>query len=72
MRVIKKRTLVEYYTKNPDEMPPLYNLRREIDPVERRVCDYISSMTDRYAINIYKEMIRPINRLIAVEVKKYV
>ncbi len=51
--------LFEYYVKNPDEMPALYNIRREIDPVERRVCDFISSMTDRYAIELHSELFIP-------------
>ena len=51
--------LFDYFVKNPDEMPALYNLRREIDPVERRVCDYISSMTDRYAIELHANLYIP-------------
>ena len=45
--------------KNPDKMPKLYNLRRETDPTERRVCDFISSMTDRYAIELHAELYIP-------------
>ena len=51
--------LFEYYVKHPDKMPKLYNLRREIDPTERRVCDFISSMTDRYAIELHAELYIP-------------
>ena len=51
--------LFEYYVKHPDKMPKLYNLRREIDPTERRVCDFISSMTDRYAIELHSELYIP-------------
>ena len=29
------------------------------DPLERIVCDYISSMTDRYAIGIYSDLFIP-------------
>ena len=53
------KRLFEYYTKKPEEMPALYNLRRDIDPVERRVCDYISSMTDRQAIDLHAELYIP-------------
>jgi len=53
------KRLFEYYVKNPDEMPPLYNLRREIDSTPRRVCDYISSMTDRQAIELHAELYIP-------------
>ena len=51
--------LFEYFTKNPDRMPALYNIRREIDPTERRVCDFISSMTDRFAIELYTDLYIP-------------
>ena len=51
--------LFEYYVKHPDKMPKLYNIRREIDPTERRVCDFISSMTDRYAIELHAELYIP-------------
>lgn len=51
--------LFEHYVKNPDKMPALYNRRREIDSVERRVCDFISGMTDRYAIELYSELYIP-------------
>ena len=29
------------------------------EPVERCVCDYISSMTDRYAIDLFRELYVP-------------
>ena len=51
--------LFEYFTKNPDKMPALYNIRREIDPTERRVCDFIASMTDRFAIELYTDLYIP-------------
>jgi len=51
--------LFEYFVKNPDKMPQLYNKRREIDSTERRVCDFISSMTDRYAIELYTDLYIP-------------
>ena len=53
------KRLFDYYVKNPDKMPKLYNLRRETEPTERRVCDFISSMTDRYAIELHSELYIP-------------
>jgi len=32
---------------------------QETEPVERCVCDYISGMTDRYAIEMYKDLFIP-------------
>ena len=51
--------LFGYFEKNPEKMPGIYkeNLRHE--SVGRCVCDFLSSMTDRYAINLYKEIFIP-------------
>ena len=51
--------LYEYYVASPEQMPSLYvgNIAR--DGVERCVCDYISGMTDRYAIETYRELFIP-------------
>ena len=51
--------LFEYYIKNPDRLPDLYQRRREIDSVERCACDFISGMTDRYAIEVYTDLCVP-------------
>ena len=32
---------------------------REEDSVERRVCDYIAGMTDRYAIAVFENLFVP-------------
>lgn len=52
------RRLYEYFVKNPDSMPREY-LIDESETVERRVCDYISGMTDRYAINLFENLFVP-------------
>ena len=51
--------LFEYFVKNPDKMPAQYVKNLDAEPVERCVCDYISGMTDRYAIDIYNELFIP-------------
>jgi dGTPase len=53
------RILFEYFTKNPNEMPGVYFANTKNEPVERCVCDYISSMTDRYAIDLFRELYVP-------------
>lgn len=50
--------LYEYFVKHPESLPREYNLREE-DSVERRVCDYISGMTDRYAIATFERLFIP-------------
>jgi dGTPase len=51
--------LFEYYVKHPERMPE--NYRRNIDGegVERCACDFISGMTDRYAIDTYTDLFVP-------------
>lgn len=51
--------LFEYFVRHPEEMPALYRGNIETDGVERCVCDFISGMTDRYAIECYKERFIP-------------
>ncbi len=51
--------LFEYYVKNPDKLPKLYRDNCESDGVDRCACDFISGMTDRYAIEAYSELYIP-------------
>lgn len=51
--------LFEFYVKNPDRMPEQYYANTENEPVERCVCDFISGMTDRYAIDTYNSLFVP-------------
>lgn len=52
-------SLYEYFSKNPDKMSSLryedFKRSGSLDPVR----DFISGMTDRYAVNIYKEIFVP-------------
>lgn len=51
--------LFEYYVKNPDRMPELYRKNMKSEPVGRCVCDFVSGMTDRYAIETYTSIFVP-------------
>ena len=51
--------LFEYYVRYPEKMPDLYYENTKKGSVERCVCDFISGMTDRYAIEQYKELFVP-------------
>ena len=53
------RRLFDYYILRPEEMPEMYFRNVEAEGVKRCVCDYISSMTDRYAIDLYKTLFIP-------------
>ncbi len=52
-------SLYEYYLSHPGEMPKLYVSGIERDGVARCVCDFIAGMSDRYAIETYKEIFIP-------------
>jgi dGTPase len=55
-------TLFDYYVAHPDKLPER-NRRRigteEDETVERAVADFISGITDRYAIEVYEDMFVP-------------
>ncbi len=51
--------LFAHFLKNPEEMPALYRANIDREGISRCVCDFISGMTDRYAIDTYKELFIP-------------
>lgn len=53
--------LYDYYLHQPDKLPSEYMmLVKERDTsLERAVCDYVSSMTDRYAVGVFNELFLP-------------
>lgn len=54
------KTLYEHYMNHTEELPKFFvELGLEGEPREQVVCDYISSMTDRYAIALYDELYIP-------------
>ena len=48
--------LFEFFVKHPEKMPDLYRSMIEGEGVERCVADFISGMTDRYAIELFKDI----------------
>lgn len=52
-------SLYQYHMEHPEEMPLLYQRNIERDGLGRCVCDYISGMTDRYAIARYEDIFVP-------------
>ncbi len=51
--------LYEHFVAHPEKLPGIYGKNLETEPVERCVCDYISSMTDRYAMDLFKDLYIP-------------
>lgn len=46
--------LFEYFAAHPDEVPTEYRLHD--DPLDVQVADFVSGMTDRYAIRVYERL----------------
>ncbi len=53
------KNLYEYFIKYPQKMPELYQRNIETEGVARCVCDYVSGMTDRFAVDLYKDLFIP-------------
>ena len=51
--------MFDHFVKHPDTMPELYRRNIESESVERCVCDFLSGMTDRYAIEVYSDLYIP-------------
>ncbi|SHJ55121.1 dGTPase [Malonomonas rubra DSM 5091] len=65
MRVKAERFLTllfENYSSNPSLLPEKYQQRFDQFGTQRVICDYIASMTDRYAQDEYKRLYEPFER----------
>lgn len=51
--------LFEYFTAHAEKLPQLYLQLLERDDKETVVCDYLSGMTDRYAISVFENLFIP-------------
>ena len=59
----KAKWLVEklygYFIKHPEKMPDEYKQILQRFDLHRAVCDYISGMTDGYAVDLYQQIFIP-------------
>ncbi len=53
------RQLYEYFLKNPRDLQAYSRHLHGEDSLERKVCDYIAGMTDRYFIALYQKLFIP-------------
>ncbi|PLX80114.1 MAG: deoxyguanosinetriphosphate triphosphohydrolase [Desulfuromonas sp.] len=66
MRVKAERFLTllfENYLDNPSLLPTSYQEKFEEHGRERVICDYLAGMTDRYALDEYKRLFEPYERV---------
>jgi len=55
--------LFETYLRYPNLLPPKYEARLDRLGLQRVVCDYIAGMTDRFALDEYKRLFEPYERV---------
>lgn len=55
--------LFETYIRFPNLLPPKYQSRMDNFGLQRVVCDYIAGMTDRFALDEYKRLFEPYERV---------
>jgi dGTPase len=66
MRVKAERYLTqlfESYVRHPTLLPAKYQQKMEEVGRERVVCDYIAGMTDRFALDEFKRLFEPYERV---------
>ena len=57
------KDLFELYIDKPQALPTQIQKRIPLDGVRRVVCDYIAGMTDRYALDEYKKLFDPYEKV---------
>ncbi|MCC6313208.1 MAG: deoxyguanosinetriphosphate triphosphohydrolase, partial [Thermomicrobiales bacterium] len=55
------RALFAWFLADPGRMPAEFRDPHRTDSPERQVADYVASMTDRYAIDLYERLFVPQN-----------
>ncbi len=53
------RRLYTYFSTHPDELPEEYHTVYELDGASRAACDYVSGMSDNYALSVYHDLFIP-------------
>jgi dGTPase len=53
------RELCSYFLADPSRLPIEYRCATRADPPERQVADYVASMTDRFAVELFERLFVP-------------
>ena len=51
--------MYDYFRKNKDKLPAFYLGLSEQYPLEQVICDYLSSMTDKFAVAVFDNIFVP-------------
>ena len=57
------RELFEEYLERPEQLPAEFQVKIVKEGKHRVVCDYIAGMTDRYALDEYKKLFNPYEKV---------
>ena len=53
-------SLIDYFRVHPSALPPIYKARMAIgDSLDTAICDYVSGMSDHYAVRCYQQIFVP-------------
>jgi len=66
MRVKAEKFITELfkaYLGSPTLLPQKYQRRMDEEPLPRVICDYIAGMTDRFALDEYKKLFDPYEKV---------
>jgi dGTPase len=66
MRIKAERFITDLfnaYMENPSLIPGKYHRRMEEESIPRVICDYIAGMTDRFALDEYKKLFDPYEKV---------
>lgn len=55
--------IFKVYMNRPEQLPPNVQARLKSEDTARVICDYIASMTDRYALDEFKRLFEPYERV---------
>ena len=55
------KNLFEHYYANPEQLPEEYAVTRRTEGDERAIVDYIAGMSDRYAVDAFKQLSIPLS-----------
>ena len=55
--------LFKVYLEKPEQLPPSDHKKINKGNIHRVICDYIAGMTDRYALDEYKKLFDPYERV---------
>ena len=53
------RGIYDYYIQTPNDLPEFYRRIMKQEGLSRAVCDYVSGMTDKYAVYTYEKLFIP-------------